>query len=143
MLNSSKKKLKQENNSYSQRQEIQTPTPAQNVVSKQTESNTFYMGSPIENFFPKNSRSNEYKKGLVLYKFFQTQNQNEAQFEFVSDEETIKHIRSNSMELVNPACNSQNSPSTNTNTVRTISKGFARFDNDRWNIIEKALIKFE
>ncbi len=137
------KQEKLENNSYSQRQEIHTPIPVQNVASKQPESNTFYMGSPIENFFPKNSRSNEYKKGLVLYKFFQTQNQNEAQFEFVSDEETIKHIRSNSMELVNPACNSQNSPSTNTNTVRTISKGFARFDNDRWNIIEKALIKFE
>ena len=114
-----------------------------NVATKQVEPSVFYMGSPLDTFFPKNSRSNDYKKGYVLYKFYQMSNPNEAHFEFISDDETIRHIRSNSMEIVNPACVSQNSPTTNTNSVKTLTKGFARYENDRWNIIDKALIKFE
>jgi hypothetical protein len=137
------KRTRQDGINTVQKNENFVPNTNQNFVTKKPEQAVFYMGSPIENFFPINSRSNEYRKGLVLYKFYPNQNQNEAHFEFVSDEETIKHIRSNSMELVNPACVSQNSPSVNTNSVRTIKKGFARFDNDKWNIIDKAEIKFE
>lgn len=107
------------------------------------DNSAFYMSTPIEDFFSITSKSDEYKKGATMYKFFPNGNMTEAKFEFISDEETIKYIKNNFLEVVRPACKFENSPSANTRTVETIEKGVARLEGNNWKIVEKARIKFE
>jgi TolA-binding protein len=113
-----------------------------NVVPLYEAPNEFYMGVPLDNSFLINSKSDKYKEGNTMYKFNIGRVQNEAEFEFISDGETIKFIQNNSLEVVRPACKFENEPSNNTSRVITTEKGKARFQDDKWIIIDKAKIRF-
>lgn len=114
-----------------------------NVVLLYEASKEFFMGVPYENSFTVNSKSETYLLGKAMYKFLIGNTQSEADFEFISDSETIKYIQNNNLEIVRPACVLENSSSPNTIKVVTVKKGKARFQEDKWVIIEKAKIRFE
>ena len=108
---------------------------------------TFYMGTPLvlnaqETIFTSNSYSAEYKEGHVLYKFYPSVDGKEAEFEFVSDDATIKMIQANSLEVVRPACELMDTPSEETTKVLTVSKGTSVFENNQWKVVKKAKITF-
>jgi uncharacterized protein YoxC len=103
----------------------------------------FYMGSPIDNYFSIKSKSFNYVPGQAVYKFVQREGLNNAEFEFLSDSETVKFVREDWMHIINPACKKLNQASKNTNSIITTQRGKAIYDNERWVIIDKATIKFE
>jgi hypothetical protein len=123
---------------YQQKAEVD-----RNVVVFNEASKEFFMGVPYENSFTVNSKSETYLLGKAMYKFLIGNTQSEADFEFISDSETIKYIQNNNLEIVRPACVLENSPTQNTIKVVTVKKGKARFQEDKWVIIEKAKIRFE
>jgi hypothetical protein len=103
----------------------------------------FYMGVPVENYFSINSKSYDYNPALQPYRFFQKNGFDEAQFEVISDPETIKFVRSDLMYIFNPACKMLNNATSSTNSVVTVQKGKAIYDNEKYKIIDKAVIRFE
>ncbi len=112
-------------------------------TKQQIEEVVFYMKSPKDKIFNINSKSDVYKPGFFFYKFTLCQNQKEAHFEFISDENTISVIKGNNIDVVESGCNMETQPTQNITKVKTTKKGFAKLENDNWKILEKANIKFE
>ncbi len=116
---------------------VPTPPPP-------TDRNVFYMGTPYNDLFLSNSKQEEYRKGYAMYRFQPLANRrDEALFEFISDEETLKLIRNNNLDVVRTACKMMGNAGPDTKYVRTTEKGQARLDGDNWKITKKASIKFE
>ena len=102
------------------------------------------MGTPYNDLFLSNSKQEEYRKGYAMYRFQPLANRrDEALFEFISDEETLKLIRNNNLDVVRTACKMMGNAGPDTKYVRTTEKGQARLDGDNWKITKKASIKFE
>lgn len=130
------------------------PTKSNSNSSNITNSNDnkdadiFIMTSAINGIFHKYNKSSDYIQGYIRYRFFKC-NQLDAEFELISDEETIKVVKSNIVRdstvarTITDYCKLENTPNYHTFNILTIKKGIAKFESDRWKIIEKSIIKFE
>jgi hypothetical protein len=131
--------------------EIRTPAPTKQptpVIVKKTNNEpvkaasveVFYMSQPIENYFPQRARSGS--KENTLYQFKITGN-NEATFEVINDGANISQAADYASSYFDPACNSENLPGGQVKRITTTKAGKARFEGDKWIIIQKATIRYE
>lgn len=121
---------------------VETPTLTSEKTNTAIVEQFFFMGAPYNNLFPISYKATDYIPGKVLYKFFQISS-DRAFFEFISDEESIKFIRNNSLEVIRTACKFENQPNVHSNKVATLVKGEVICREDSWIIIKKAIIRFD
>jgi hypothetical protein len=133
---------KSTDNNKNDRDSVGNKSISSNSIPLYEAPKVFYMGDPYENDFLINSKSDTYSIGATMYKFY-ILSQNESEFEFISDYETIKQIHVNNISSLRSACKSENEYNSSISRVVTVKKGKARFQEDKWVIIEKAKIRFE
>jgi hypothetical protein len=113
----------------------------QTTISSSNNSNIFYMKFPVENYFSDNYKS--ITKENTIYKFFLKPNKNEAEYEIHTEGVKIDEIISMVERTIKTGCDEDNNPSNNTRSIKTINKGIASLEGDKWIIKRKALIRYE
>lgn len=113
----------------------------QTTISSSNNSNIFYMKFPVENYFSDNYKS--LTKENTIYKFFLKPNKNEAEYEIHTEGVKIGEIISMVERTIKTGCDEDNNPSNNTRSIKTINKGIASLEGDKWIIKRKALIRYE
>lgn len=113
----------------------------QSTISSSNNSNIFYMKFPVENYFSDNYKS--LTKENTIYKFFLKPNKNEAEYEIHTEGVKIDEIISMVERTIKTGCDEDNNPSNNTRSIKTINKGIASLEGDKWIIKRKALIRYE
>ncbi len=100
----------------------------------------FYMTKPVDNYFPDSAKSNT--SADTVYKFHLGSNNN-ASFEVHTLGAPIFEIIKRAETYLVPACIEENIAKESTKKIVTIKKGTVRLENNKWIIINKALIKYE
>jgi hypothetical protein len=113
----------------------------QTTISSSNNSNIFYMKFPVENYFSDNYKS--LTKENTIYRFFLKPNKNEAEYEIHTEGVKIDEIISMVERTIKTGCDEDNNPSNNTRSIKTINKGIASLEGDKWIIKRKALIRYE
>lgn len=102
-------------------------------------------GSDGRGYFPGYAISKGYRDGVHLFNFY-SKNENEAEFNFISNEHTIKFVKNTYVENMKPACIILNLPTTKTARVETVSPGKVVLDrhnsDGNWKVVEQAKIRF-
>jgi hypothetical protein len=114
-------------------------------LSNITLANLFYMAAPAGNYFL-NANKVEKKDAGSLYKFIVSPNSSEAEFEIDLsgiDTENIKGLMMQRQDYIKPACDEENTPSANSTTIITKTKGRVLLQDGKWIIKEKALVRYE
>lgn len=113
----------------------QAPIPTSNT------SNVFYMKFPVENYFSDNYKS--FTKENTIYRFYPKPNKSEAEYEIHTEGVKIDEIISMVERTIKTGCDEDNNPSNNTRNIKTLNKGIASLEGDKWVIKRKALIRYE
>jgi hypothetical protein len=111
------------------------------VESASANNDVFYMSSPNNNYFPNTAKSNS--KENTVYMFQLTPSRNEAYFEVHTSGATAVEIAKRRESYIKPACDEENMPTLSTKAIITKQRGFAKLEGDKWNIITKAIVRYE
>lgn len=101
----------------------------------------FYMKYPIENSFSANFQS--YSIANTIYKFYLNSNKVEATYEIHTEAVPIKEIISMVEKAIKSGCDEDNIPDSYTKKITTLTLGRVKLENNKWIIINKALIRYE
>lgn len=106
----------------------------------------FYMATPNkeDGSFDISSQTENFKPTQSLYKFtVDNSNSSKAKFEFFSDDAGIRDCVDSPQTYIDPVCEPQNARNPTIKKIVTVSSGTAEKNNDKWEVLTKAKIKYE
>jgi len=105
------------------------------------EPSIFFMKYPTENSFSANFQSNSIAN--TIYKFYLSSNKIEATYEIHTEAVPIQEIISMVEKAIKSGCDEENIPDSYTKSIRTLTPGKVKLENNKWIITNKALIRYE
>ncbi len=104
----------------------------------------YYFSTPqSDGSFNDSNKADMFTPTSSMYKFTLLSN-TKAHFEFINDESTLKDAINYPDTYLLPVCRAENARSTKATKITTIGKGgIAELNNGRWEVKEKAVIRYE
>lgn len=104
----------------------------------------FYISVPEgENLFNNNYRRSFNETGSTFYKFYVSPNRQEAEFEFIDNNEALSYARGEAQTYITPVCEPTNALTDSARRVNTIERGKAKLQGSNWIVTRKAKIRYE
>lgn len=104
----------------------------------------YYFSTPQpDGTFNDNNKSEIFMPTSSMYKFTLLSN-NKANFEFINDESTLRDAINYPDSYLLPVCRAENTRNIKATKITTIGRGgIAELSNGKWNVTEKAAIRYE
>lgn len=103
--------------------------------------NEFYMTKPVSDYFPESAKSAS--PDGTIYKFTITNNPKIATYQLHTLGAPINEIIKRSETYILPGCDEDNIATLQTRSIITIKSGTVCLENNKWKILNKAIIKYE